>query len=136
MRTLAVRQPWATHIAEGTKIVELRSWQTKYRGPVLIAASGKPLKVTNDNGVIETLPTQVLVCVVDLINVFDVTAENLDDVIEMAGCSTAPGFHYAWLLNNPRMVRPVPHKGKLNLYETPETAIEYLPPDLHFLDAA
>lgn len=134
MKTLAVRQPWATHIAEESKIIELRSWVTKYRGPLLIAASGKPVKITNDEGVIEELPVQVLVCVVDLVNVFDVTPENRSEVEEMAGCASAPGFHYAWLLSNPRMVWPMPHKGKLNLYETPETAIRFLEPDKHFLD--
>lgn len=38
MRTLTVKQPWATLIAEGVKDVENRTWHTKYRGPLAIHA--------------------------------------------------------------------------------------------------
>lgn len=38
MKALTIRQPWATLLAIEAKAVETRSWQTKYRGPVLIHA--------------------------------------------------------------------------------------------------
>ncbi|MDD2799392.1 MAG: ASCH domain-containing protein [Bacteroidales bacterium] len=40
MKTLSVKQPWASLITEGIKDIENRTWQTKYRGRVLIHASG------------------------------------------------------------------------------------------------
>lgn len=131
MKTLAVRQPWATHIAEGSKTIEVRTWRTAYRGPLLIVASGKPLKLENDDGEAETLPTQCLVCVVDLIDCRpwlrgEAKAACLDE--------WDTGF-WGWHLANPRHVRPMPHKGKLKIYETNDTGIELLPPDLHYLDA-
>jgi hypothetical protein len=45
MKALSIRQPWAWLIVNGHKGIENRSWNTKYRGPVLIHASArKPTK--------------------------------------------------------------------------------------------
>lgn len=38
MKALSVRQPWAWAIVSGHKTIENRSWQTTYRGPLLIHA--------------------------------------------------------------------------------------------------
>lgn len=38
MKVITIKQPWATLIASGYKEYEFRSWQTKYRGPILIHA--------------------------------------------------------------------------------------------------
>ena len=39
MKILSIWQPWAHLIAHGSKNIENRSWQTKYRGPILVHAS-------------------------------------------------------------------------------------------------
>ena len=39
MKIITIRQPWAHLIARGSKNIENRTWQTSYRGPVLIHAS-------------------------------------------------------------------------------------------------
>ncbi len=36
LRGLTVRQPWASKIADGRKTIEVRTWRTGWRGPVLI----------------------------------------------------------------------------------------------------
>ncbi len=38
MKVLTIKQPWATLIMQGDKRFEFRSWQTKYRGELLIHA--------------------------------------------------------------------------------------------------
>ena len=38
MKALTIKQPWATLIIQGDKRFEFRSWQTKYRGDLLIHA--------------------------------------------------------------------------------------------------
>ena len=43
MKTLSIRQPYAALICRGIKKIEKRSWDTKYRGKLLIHASGKPI---------------------------------------------------------------------------------------------
>lgn len=39
-KALSIRQPWATLLVHGIKTVEIRRWDTQFRGPVLIHASG------------------------------------------------------------------------------------------------
>lgn len=133
MKTLAIRQPWCTYIAEGTKTIEVRTWRTAYRGPLLIVASGKPVKVEDDHDQLLTLPTQIQICTVDLIDIKPLTPADF-----AAAClhDWEPGEEdemYAWHLANPRHVRPVAHKGKLSIYRTPE-GCEPLPEDMHYLD--
>jgi activating signal cointegrator 1 len=50
MKVLSLLQPWATLAVIGAKRIETRSWNTKYRGPLLIHASaGKQgLKIMDD----------------------------------------------------------------------------------------
>jgi hypothetical protein len=43
VKTLSIRQPFASLICRGIKTIENRSWDTSYRGKLLIHASGKPL---------------------------------------------------------------------------------------------
>lgn len=38
MKTITIKQPYATLIAEGLKEYEFRTWKTKYRGDILIHA--------------------------------------------------------------------------------------------------
>lgn len=39
MRVISLWQPWATLVVIGAKRIETRSWDTKYRGPLLIHAA-------------------------------------------------------------------------------------------------
>lgn len=38
IKTLTLKQPWATLVAKGMKIYEFRPWKTNYRGKILIHA--------------------------------------------------------------------------------------------------
>lgn len=40
MKTVSIRQPWASFIAQGIKDIENRTWRTNYRGPIYIHACG------------------------------------------------------------------------------------------------
>lgn len=103
MKALSVRQPWAELIATGEKDIEYRTWETSYRGPLVICAS-------NSWGADEPCPASerakyprgVAVCVVDLVEIRESEEE--------------PGV-YEWLLENPVRVEPVPVKGKLHLFD-------------------
>jgi hypothetical protein len=41
MKTITIKQPWASLIIDGAKDIENRSWQTKFRGRVLVHAAAK-----------------------------------------------------------------------------------------------
>lgn len=107
MRALSVRQPWATRIATARKTIELRSWQTRYRGPVIILAGARPWPRMVPEG-----PLGVAVCVVDLVDMRPATQEDTD-----AANVEPPDGWFAWLLANPRQIAEhIPVKGKLGLY--------------------
>lgn len=116
MRVLSVRQPWASLIASGRKTIELRSWGTKYRGPVLILAGSAIWRGTEH----PIGPLGVSLCIVDLLDVRGVTSADAD-----AACIVPPeGFAFAWLLGNARAVRQMPVKGKLGLYAADAALME------------
>lgn len=112
MKTLSVRQPWASLIAWGEKTIEHRSWSSTYRGPLLIHASGHQFVADDGDGERLLLPYGVIVARVDLTDVrefapADCKAAGMGDWIQ--------GF--AWVLANPVQVVPVRAKGKLHLWE-------------------
>ncbi len=116
LRVLSVRQPWASLIASGRKTIELRSWSTKYRGPVLILAGSGIWRGTEH----PIGPRGVSLCIVDLINVRAVRPADAQ-----AACIAPPeGFGFAWVLANARAVRQVPIKGKLGLYSANAELLE------------
>lgn len=43
MKVISLLQPWASLVVIGAKKIETRSWNTKYRGPLLIHASKKKI---------------------------------------------------------------------------------------------
>lgn len=91
MKAISVHQPHASKIGRGEKPVEYRSWQTKYRGDLIICASKSP-RITG-------LPTGCTICIVDL---HDITG--------------VPGY-YLWHLRNIRPLPPVPVRGKQRFFD-------------------
>jgi hypothetical protein len=132
MRALTIRQPYAALIADGIKSIEVRSWRTSYRGPLLICASARPADVEEEltDGRAVILPAGVACCVVDL---WDVTPFSLWH--EEAACCDWEANLYAWRLRHPRPVQPVPVKGQQRLFYPPPGVINYLPAGMDWLDA-
>lgn len=112
MKALSIWPEYATSIAQGWKTVEWRSWKTDYRGDIVICSSSRKQKGYVSGHAL---------CIVELADVvpFDeehVEAAEMDDWYE----------GYAWILKNPRMIKPVPVKGKLHLWEY-DGPIEIIP---------
>jgi hypothetical protein len=109
VRALSVRQPYASHIAKAEKSVEVRSWSTNYRGPLLICASKKPF---------EEEPVGCAICVVDLVDVRPMIEDDEDKAL----CDFYDDGAFAWVLERPRPVEHFAVKGRLNIYtvELPE----------------
>lgn len=116
MKALTILPPYAMGIVGGLKTVECRTWKTDYRGPILITSSNKKIK--------DTIPGHAL-GVVDLVDVVPFKRCH----IEPAGLEGMPrGKCYAWILKNPRCIKPIPVKGKLSLWNFEnDELIEYLP---------
>lgn len=116
MKALVVKQPWASLIADGTKTMEVRSWRTNYRGPLVIIAAARslPRSQTPARWLEErdTAPCGVVVCVVD---VADCIAGKAAHASRTGGLD--PTGQYCWVLANARPVRPVKAKGQLGIWD-------------------
>lgn len=115
MKALSINPVYACSIWVGFKTVEVRTWKTDYRGKLLICSTAKMIK--------DTIPGHAL-CVVDLVDVVPFTKAHLKSAC-LQNADFKPGL-YAWLLGNVRIIRPIPLKGKLSLWEY-DGEIEYLP---------
>ena len=106
MKALSIRQPYAENIASKKKTLEVRSWRTHYRGPLVICSSQK-----SDGPDSKHLPLGKTICKVELIDVRPMKRKDT----KAAMCPYAPD-HYVWELKVIKRVRPKSVKGKLGIF--------------------
>lgn len=118
MKILTVQQPWASLIGSGKKTIELRRWQTAYRGKIVIhsAATPSPLKHSFEIG-----PLGVLICVADLISV---TKFKIEDGKQSIFCPSDDSW-FSWTLDNIQPLPPVRVKGRLGLTNFSESLLAF-----------
>ena len=114
MKAISVRNPYAHLIMCGEKTIECRSWQTDYRGDMLICSSANP-KIK------DTICGHAL-CIVRLDSIEPFRKEHLDG----ACMGEMPEKSYAWHLTNLRVIKPFAVKGKLNFFEISDDLIEVI----------
>src|SRR5262249_7000605 len=118
MKALSVKQPWITLIASGRKTIEVRSWSTRYRGPLVLVASRGPDWNASPALVAENAPRGVTLTLVDLV---DVRLAREGDA-PAALCMPLPG-DYAWVLACPRAIAHLPVRGRLGLYDVDDALV-------------
>lgn len=136
MKALSLTQPWATLVVTGEKEIETRSWRTNYGGMIAIHASkGFPgwaqrqsrypffSEALDHHGFksIDDLPRGAIVGVASIVGC--VTVESIRDTLsleehEFGDYSDGEG-RWAWLLDDPQMIEPIPCSGALSLWEVP-----------------
>ncbi len=145
MRALTLWQPWASLVALGGKQWETRSWQTNYRGPLLIHAAGKrPPRIDDWRTVDEMiqvlgvsefdeLPRGVILAAVDLSDVALISAPpgpRRRYLREFLLGKWDRG-RYAWRLQNVRRLEfPVPARGRQRLWTPSDLLCEHVHAEL------
>lgn len=114
MKALSVRPEWAMPILQGLKTVECRSWKTDYRGDLLICSSSR-----KTSGAI----AGKALCVVNLCRIEPFNKSHLKAAY-MDGFD-CPVDSYAWIFDALYFIKPFDVKGKLHLYDVPDSLIEY-----------
>ena len=120
MKCLSVCQPFAELIVSGRKTVELRPWNTKFRGEFLVHA---PIKVRDTDcrrlEIGTDLPVGVIVGRAEVYDVRRVRDRTGDDGRLGQAHGKRPGkYRYGFILRNARRLRiPVPCKGSLGFFE-------------------
>ena len=124
MKVLTIKQPWATLIIQGDKRFEFRSWQTKYRGELLIHA-GKGIDKEAVKRLAKYLPEELpsgkILGKVELVDCIKMSS-NFKKLLlnENKDIYTKSSFseNYGWQLDNVEVFKyPIPAKGKLSLWE-------------------
>ena len=117
MKALSLKQPFAELILQGRKKIELRKWNTNFRGEFLIHASKNPdLNAMNKFG-FESLPCGVIVGKAKLVDVKHYSSEEEHDKDKNIHLASSEWGNYGFVLESPERVKPIQAKGKLNFWE-------------------
>ncbi len=121
LKCLSVSQPFADLIISGKKIIELRKWNTNFRGEFLIHA---PIKIRKEDckrlKINKKLVTGAIIGKAELYEVKkynSVKEVKADQKFHLA----SKKFHdrtYGFMLKNSKSLRiPIPYKGQLGFFE-------------------
>jgi len=117
MKALSLKQPWAELILQGRKTVELRKWNTKFRGKFLIHASKKPDEDGMKEFGFDGLPCGCIVGEAELVDVknYNETGDFDEDKDKHLANSDWGGFGF--LLEDVKRIKEIPWKGALGFWE-------------------
>ena len=124
MKALTIKQPWATLIMQGDKRFEFRSWQTKYRGDLLIHA-GKDIDKEAMKRLAKYLPEELpygkILGKVKLVDCIKMSPEFKELLLkENSDIYTKSSFqeNYGWQVTDIEVFEnPIDAKGHLSLCE-------------------
>ncbi|HJU12841.1 MAG TPA: ASCH domain-containing protein [Candidatus Nitrosotalea sp.] len=122
MKCLSVSQPYADLIIQGKKTIELRSWNTKFRGEFLVHAPKKtrPAECKRLGVKAEGLRTGVIIGRVELYDVkkYKTARELKSDYKKHLAGKEYHDRAYGFLLRKPKELKfPIPYKGTLGFFE-------------------
>ena len=102
-KAISLKQPFANWVCEGKKTIETRTWNTKYRGDLVICSSQNP----------KIEPYGKALCIVEVYDTEPMRKKHE----KMACCKLYPRAQ-AWYLRNIRPINPpIPIKGQLSIFD-------------------
>ena len=117
MKCLSVCQPFAELIVQGKKTIELRKWNTKFRGEFLVHA---PQKIRLDECKrLKIQPEMTVGAIIGKVELIDVreyenTAQIKIDSKKHLASNDESDNKYGFILQNPKQLRvPIPCNGQL-----------------------
>ncbi|MFB5598192.1 MAG: ASCH domain-containing protein [Nitrosopumilaceae archaeon] len=129
MKCLSISQPFADLVVEGKKTIELRKWNTNFRGELLIHS---PIKIrTYDAKRLKISKKFVTGAIIGKAEIYDVKKYNSKSEVNFDYNKhfASKNFHdrrYGFLIKNAKIFRiPIPYKGKLGFFDVklPKTKI-------------
>jgi len=118
MKALSIKQPFAELILQGRKKIELRKWNTKFRGTFYIHTSGNIDKEMMKKYGFKELPKQSIVGKARLVDVkkYENEKEFLDDKDKHLGSNIKLG-KYGFILEDVKRVKSFSYKGQLGFFD-------------------
>ena len=121
MKCLSVSQPFADLIISGKKTIELRKWNTNFRGEFLIHA---PLKIRKEDCKRLKLDKKFVTgAIIGKAEIYDVKRYNSSAEVksDQKYHLASKNFHdrtFGFMLKNPKAFRiPIQYKGQLGFFE-------------------
>jgi len=122
MKTLSLKQPWAELILQGKKKIEIRKWNTHFRGQFLIHASGNIDEDAMKKHNLKDLPRQAIVGKATLKEVKHYENEEEFNKDKNKHLATYGWGSYGFVLEGVERVKPVMGvKGSLGFWEYGKT---------------
>jgi len=117
MKVLSIKQPWAELILQNKKKIELRKWNTKFRGKFLIHSSKTPDKKAMEKFGFCDLPNGFIVGQAELteVKIYPNDKELLKDK-NLHLAETGWGDK-GFILKNPKRIKKIKQKGNLGFWE-------------------
>ena len=117
MKALSIKQPYAELILQERKKIELRKWNTKFRGDFLIHASKVPDSKAMKRFKFKNLPCGCIVGKASLKEVkhYNTKKEHQKDKNLHLGSNY--WGDYGFILENIERLKKIPCKGNLNFWE-------------------
>ena len=117
MKALSLKQPFAELILQGRKKIELRKWNTRFRGDFFIHASLHPDKEAMKKFGFQELPCGCIVGKARLVLVKEYT--NKEEHAKDRNLHLASHFwgNYGFVLEDVERIKPLPYKGALHFFE-------------------
>lgn len=117
MKTLSLKQPWAELVLQGRKTIELRKWNTNFRGRFLIHSS----KISDADSM-ERLGFKDLPCgfILGEANLFDVKEYKSDEEFfkdKNKHLADRSWGQYGFLLKDAKRIEPISARGQLNFWD-------------------
>ena len=125
MKALSIRHPWVDLIVAGAKTIEVRTWSTRYRGPLLLHASGAyGISEREAAARLKLSPPQpeTMSAVVGIAELVDCRPVRREDW-KHAGLPPLSGRLWAWVLADARPLEPVFHAGNRTLFDIEEVVV-------------
>ena len=121
MKCLSICQPFAELIIQNKKTIELRNWNTNYRGEFLVHA---PIKIRKEDciklKIDEKLTTGAIIGKAEIYDVkkYQSTKEIQNDKNKHFSSKKFQEKMYGFILKNPKPLRiPIPWKGQLGFFD-------------------
>jgi hypothetical protein len=132
MKALTISQPFANHIANGTKWIENRVWPTSYRGVIAIHAGAGTQYLTKEQ--LADYPVGKVIAVAEIVGCESMTTIeacgrglSANQLIPGTQITWEQAYQHAhcegpfcWILANVRKVKPVKVTGRQRLWNLPE----------------
>jgi len=116
MKVLSIKQPYVELILSGKKTIELRSWNTKFRGEFLVHASKKPDKNAMEKFGFKDLPVGQILGKVTLVDVKDYEKTKDFEKDQNKHRATSSWGQFGFILKDPKRITPISIGGKLGFW--------------------